>query len=147
MAALVLLVATGCSKQEGAAGDAAATGNLGKDAPQGGLGSDLGSKMSEASSAASQKLADSFSTQLQQQQTQVDSLTQSAKQYADPKLNGLLSQLDTDLKSATAKVAELKSAGADSAKAIQSDLQDMMSQITDLVDEAKGRLAELSKGG
>ncbi len=140
MVALAILVAAGCSKQEGGAGDAggAATGPLGKDAPK---GSEAGSA---AGAASSQLLAGTLSTQVQQQQKQLDSLKESAKQYADQQLNGLLSQLDTELKSATAKVGELKSAGQDSAKEIQADLQDTMGQITDLVDQATARHAPLS---
>jgi DNA anti-recombination protein RmuC len=142
IAAALLLVAAGCGKKEGGAGDAA-TGTLGKDSPRGGLGSDLGSAAGEAASAASQKLADTFSSQVRQQQEQLDTLKQSAKQYADQELNGLLAQLDTELASATTRINELKSAGQDGAKAIQSDFQDIMAQVTDLVDQATSRLAEL----
>ena len=140
----LLAAGAGCAKQESGTVPAV-TGDKGKTAVPGTLGSDLGKAAGQAAAQAREQIASGFSTQLQQQQQQAQALRTDAKQYADQQLDGLLKNLEEKLAAASDKLNQIRNAEEGSAKSLQAEIQKLLGEAGDLYKQAKDRLAQLAK--
>lgn len=141
LAAAALLAAgpAACSKQEEAAPPSASSGG-------GVMPTDVGSKIGSAAGQAVSALADNYADEIKQQQSQVDALKTSAQTYADDKINGLITSIQSKLEAAQGKLNEIKTADQGSAQALGQEIQTLLGEAKKLYDQATARLAELKKG-
>jgi hypothetical protein len=138
-AALLLVPLAGCGQQEDAAPPAATK--------EGGvMTTDIGSKIGGAISDTIGSAADEYAKQIEQQQSQVETLKKSAATLADDKLNELISGIESKLDAALDKLQEIKTSDAGTAKALGQEVQGLMGEAKKLYDQAMTRLGELRKG-
>jgi predicted nucleic acid-binding Zn-ribbon protein len=106
------------------------------------IGSTIGDTVNETASA----LAKNYASELDKQESQIDSLKASSLTLADDKLNELISAIETKLDAARGKLDEIKTADGGSAQALSSELSGLMSELQKLYGQALDRVAELKKG-
>ena len=124
----------GCGGEDGN-GDAAAT--------PGDFGS-LQTAMSEAASKAVEAAKKEFTNQLETEQSNVDAAEAIAKTLSDEQLDKLIYHLGSRLATARRKLANLSTADEGTAKALQDELAELMSDIAALHGQAMARIDELS---
>ncbi len=134
-----LLVLGACSKKEPApSGGGGAAGVL---------PSDAGSKLSEAASQAANELARNYTSELDQQQSQLGALKASAGSLGDAQLDSMITTIEGKLKQVTGKLADLKNAEGGTAEALGKEVQKLLSEVGPLMKQAQQRLASLQGGG
>jgi len=135
LSSLLLVGLTGCGGEEEPAPPS--TGVLPAD-----IGSKLGDTVNETASA----LAKNYASELDKQESQIDSLKASSRTLADDKLNELISAIETKLGAARGKLGEIKTADGGSAQALGNELSGLMSELQTLYQQALDRVGELKKG-
>lgn len=123
----------GCGGEDGN-GDAAMPGDFGS----------LQSGMTEAASKAIEAAKKEFTNQLETDQSNVDAAKAIAKTLSDEQLDKLIYRLGTLLATARRKLANLSTADEGTAKALQDELAELMSEISTLHGQAMARIDELS---
>jgi peptidoglycan hydrolase CwlO-like protein len=128
----LLVMTAGCGQSE----EPVTTGALPSDydAPAGG------------SADQSAALAQSYTNQIDQYVSQVESLASKAKSVGDEKLDGLIDSINDELAKAQKKVDELKSAKESAVAKIEEDLDAITGEIGELYQQAMARLAEVQAG-
>ena len=110
------------------------------------LPADIGSKIGDAANEAASALAKNYASELDKQESQIDSLKASSRTLADDKLNELISAIETKLDAARGKLDEIKTADGRSAQALGNELSGLMSELQTLYGQALDRVGELKKG-
>jgi hypothetical protein len=110
------------------------------------LPADIGSNIGDAVNETASALAKNYASELDKQESQIDSLKASSLTLADDKLNELIGALETKLDAARGKLNEIKSADQGSAQALGSELKSLMGEVQKLYQQAMDRVAELQKG-
>ncbi len=128
----------GCGGEDGNGDAAALPGDV-----TGGLPSAM-SGMTEAASKAIEAAKKEFTNQLETDQSKVDAAKAIAKTLSDEQLDKLIYQLDSRLATARRKLANLSNADEGTAKALQDELAELMSEISTLHGQAMARIEELS---
>ena len=124
----------GCGGEDGNGDAAAMPGDFGS----------LQSAMSEAASEAIEAAKKEFANQLETDQSNVDAAKAIAKTLSDEQLDKLIYQLDSRLATARRKLANLSTADEGTAKALQDELAELISDISTLHGQAMARIDELS---
>ena len=104
----------------------------------------LQSAMSEAASKAIDAAKKEFTNQLETDQSKVDAAKAIAKTLSDEQLDKLIYRLDTALATTRRKLANLSTADESTAKTLQDELAELMSDISTLHGQAMARIDELS---
>ncbi len=144
--AAIVASGAGCSKKESAPAAPAKGATTAPSPLASDLGKAAGQAAGQATAAAKEQVASSFATQLETQQKQAQAIATDAKKYADQQLDGLLKDLDAKLGSVSEKINQIRTADEGSSKAIQSEIQKLLSEAGDLYKQAQVRLATLVKG-
>jgi hypothetical protein len=110
------------------------------------LPADIGSQIGDAVNETASAMAKEYASELDKQQSQVDSLKASARTLADDKLNELINAIEAKLDTARGKLDEIKTAEGGSAQALGNELSGLMSELQTLYQQALDRVAELQKG-
>ncbi len=124
----------GCGGEDGNGDAAAMPGDFGS----------LPSGMTEAASKAIEAAKKEFTNQLETDQSKVDAAKAIAKTLSDEQLDKLIYRLGTLLATARRKLANLSNADEGTAKALQDELAELMSEISTLHGQAMARIDELS---
>ncbi|MEE9129368.1 MAG: hypothetical protein V3T84_05070 [Phycisphaerales bacterium] len=128
----------GCGGEDGNGDAAALPGDV-----TGGLPSAM-SGMTEAASKAIEAAKKEYEEQLETEQSKVDAAKATAKTLSDEQLDKLIYRLGTLLTTARRKLANLSTADERTAKALQDELAELMSDISTLHGQAMARIDELS---
>ena len=102
------------------------------------------SGMSDAASKAIEAAKKEFTNQLETDQSKVDAAKAIAKTLSDEQLDKLIYRLDTLLATTRRKLSNLSTADEGTAKALQDELAELMSEISTLHGQAMARIDELS---
>ncbi len=127
----------GCGGEDGNGDAAAEPGDFGA------LPSAM-SGMTEAANKAIEAAKKEFTNQLATDQSKVDAAKATAKALSDEQLDKLIYRLGTLLATARRKLANLSTADEGTAKALQDELAELMSDISMLYGQAMARIDELS---
>ena len=124
----------GCGGEDGNGDAASGPGDVGS----------LQSAMTEAASRTIEAAKKEYEKQLETDQSKVDAAKVTAKTLSDEQLDKLIYRLDTLLATARRKLANLSTADAGTAKVLQDELAELMSEISTLHGQAMARIEELS---
>jgi len=123
---LLVLVVTGCEKKPA---EQASEQNA--------------AALSEAAGQGLETFTSAAAAQVKAHESQLSALQSGAKSLADDKLSDLISQLETKLSAAKAKLSEIKSAEGGTTAGLQSELTQLLGDTDGLYAKAKSMLDEL----
>ncbi|MHC4415945.1 MAG: hypothetical protein ACYS0G_11735 [Planctomycetota bacterium] len=128
--ALMLIPLAGCGGEEPSATDTDV------------LGSETGANMGETLKS----LGTTYATQLEQQEANIETLRLTARTLQDRDLNRLLEKIDDKHVAARGVLEDIQNATVGNARAAESEMDSLMSEVDQLYDQAMDRVAQLQGG-